>query len=206
MSSLFSHRSSIGVSGASSTLLNTPSGIARNSRSGTIYVADTLNHRVIAYLVGSSNGTVVAGGQGSGFNSSQLNRPTGLHFESSSNSLIIANTGANNVVQWTLGDSRWVLLAGDASGMNGSSSTLLYGLLGVTRDSSSNLYVADTENHRIQFFLSGQSSGTTVAGNSTVPGSSVDLLNSPTSVALDSQLNLYVADRQNHRIQRFLKI
>ena len=178
----------------------------RDPRSGTIYVADTLNHRVIGYSVGSSNGIVVAGGQGSGFNSSQLNRPAGLHFDSSGNSLIIANTGANNVVQWTLGDSSWTLLAGDASGVNGSSSTSLYGPLGVTRDSSGNLYVTDTENHRIQFFFAGQFSGTTVAGNSTVPGNSVGLLNRPTSVALDSQLNLYVADRQNHRIQRFLKI
>ena len=178
----------------------------RDPRSGTIYVADTLNHRVIGYSVGSSDGTVVAGGQGSGFNGSQLNRPTGLHFDSSADSLSIANTGANNVVQWTLGDSSWTLLAGDASGVNGSSSTSLCGPLGVTRDSSGNLYVADTENHPIQFFFSGQFSGTTVAGNSTVPGNSVDLLNRPASVTIDSQLNLYVTDRQNHRIQRLRKI
>ncbi|CAF5162608.1 unnamed protein product, partial [Rotaria magnacalcarata] len=64
-------------------------------------------------------------------------------------------------------------------------------------------YVADTNNHRVQLFLSGQFNGTTIAGVTAVSGSAVNKLNSPQSLTLDSNLNLYVADTSNNRIQYF---
>ena len=69
----------------------------------------------------------------------------------------------------------------------------------------SNLYVVDHYNYRVQFFLAGQSTGSTVAGATSVPGSNANLLNGPFSVALDSQLNMYVADTSNERVQTFLR-
>ena len=66
-----------------------------------------------------------------------------------------------------------------------------------------NVYVADTGNHRVQFYFAGQSNGTTIAGTG-ISGTNATSLNSPWSLALDSQLNLYVADTNNHRIQKFL--
>jgi DNA-binding beta-propeller fold protein YncE len=68
-----------------------------------------------------------------------------------------------------------------------------------------NLYVADTGNNRIQLFLAGQTVATTIAGITGSPGSSSVQLNSPYSVRLDNQLNLYVADLTNNRIQKFLR-
>ena len=65
-----------------------------------------------------------------------------------------------------------------------------------------NLYVVDINNHRIQFFLAGHSTGLMVAG---VSGSSATLLLYPFSVALDSQLNIYVADTSHERVQKFLR-
>jgi DNA-binding beta-propeller fold protein YncE len=66
-----------------------------------------------------------------------------------------------------------------------------------------NVYVADTMNHRIQFISSGQLDGVTIAGMTASSGNSSTLLNSPYSLALDNQLNLYVSDSNNHRIQKF---
>jgi sugar lactone lactonase YvrE len=160
---------------------------------------------VMSYLVGASLGTVVAGGNGRGTSSTQLNYPVGIYFESSSNSLIIANAGANNIVRWTLGAANWILVAGSASGSSGSTSTLLNYPVGVISDSTGNVYVADRNNHRIQFFLSGQSTGRTIAGVTNTQGNSSTLLNNPYSMLPDAQLNLYVADTYNHRIQRFLR-
>jgi len=44
----------------------------------------------------------------------------------------------------------------------------------------------------------------TIAGFTGVNGSNVSLLSFPCGIALDSQLNLYVSDYSNHRIQKFL--
>jgi hypothetical protein len=68
-----------------------------------------------------------------------------------------------------------------------------------------NVYVADRNNHRIQFFSSGGINGTTIAGVTGVSGSSNANLNTPWAVRLDGQLNLYVADCDNNRIQKFLR-
>jgi hypothetical protein len=67
-----------------------------------------------------------------------------------------------------------------------------------------NMYVSDEGNHRIQFFLAGYSSGKTIAGVTRVAGSTSQLLSRPSSLALDSQLNIYVADYINDRVQKFL--
>jgi len=72
-------------------------------------------------------------------------------------------------------------------------------------DPMGNFYVADYANTRIQLFLAGQFEGITIAGRTGVPGSNASLLMYPYSMKLDNQLNLYVADSGNHRIQRFLR-
>ncbi|CAF1408412.1 unnamed protein product [Adineta steineri] len=156
------------------------------------------------YLNSSSSGTLVAGGNGYGTGSTQLCDPYGFNLDSSTNSLIIASYSAHNVVRWVIGDTSWTLLVG-STGVSGSSSTLLNGPVGVAVDQYGNIYVADSNNHRIQFFLAGQSSATTIAGVSGSAGTSATQLNWPYGVTLDSQFNLYVADTYNNRVQRFLR-
>ncbi|CAF0968343.1 unnamed protein product [Rotaria sp. Silwood1] len=192
-----------GSPGSGNIELMNPYGIVRDSSSGTLYIADQSNHRVMSYLSGASSGTVAAGGNGRGTSNTQLNYPVGIYFDASSNSLIIANTGANNIVRWVLGASSWTLIAGSISGASGTTATLLNYPVGVTLDSMGNIYVADRNNHRIQFFLAGQSTGRTIAGVTNTSGNSATLLYNPYSIGLDAQLNLYVADTYNHRIQTF---
>ena len=157
----------------------------------------------MCYLSGASSGTVVAGGNGGGTLNNQLNNPWGLYLDVSSNSLFMANSNAHNIVRWVLNASTWTLIAGAANGQFGSTSTLLNSPADITFDSSGNLYVADYNNHRIQLFLSGYVNGTTIAGTSGQSGSGSSLLNQPVSVTLDSNLNLYVVDTSNNRIQKF---
>ena len=64
------------------------------------------------------------------------------------------------------------------------------------------LSIADSQNHRIQLWLPGAVSGTTVAGTG-VLGLTADRLNLPRDVFIDSSKNLYVADSANQRIQFF---
>lgn len=71
-------------------------------------------------------------------------------------------------------------------------------------DSSNAIYVADRFNNRIQKWIIGGSSGTTVAGQANgTSGSALNYLNGPCDVLVDSSGSLYVADTENHRILFF---
>lgn len=130
--------------------LNNPYGITWDSASNTLYISDTDNHKIKSYAFTLSTFTTVVGGVSTETSSTQLSSPRGIYYHASTTSLIIANSGANNIVRWVLGTSSWTLVAGDASG---SSSTLLNGPVGVIMDSYGNIYVAGRGNERIQNFL-----------------------------------------------------
>lgn len=101
-----------------------------------------------------------------------------------------------------MGATSWTLLAG-VSGSSGSSAARLYNPLGVALDHEGNIYVADSGNHRIQFYVAGQSIGQTIAGVTGSSGSSPSRLSNPSWVALDEDRNVYVADFGNDRVQKF---
>ena len=200
--SILSHLS-IGMGGTLNLSLYGPSTIRQGSDSGTLFISETFYHRIISY----PSGRVIAGGNGAGAGSTQLSYPFGLVYDSLSNSLVISNSGFGTIVRWTLGDNQWTLMIGNASapGGHGNSSELLNQPVGITMDPMGNLYVADSINHRIQFFLAGQSTGTTIAGITGVSGLALNQLNTPYWVILDSQLNMYVSDTYNSRVQKFLR-
>ncbi len=70
---------------------------------------------------------------------------------------------------------------------------------GLAMDSSGNLYVADTENHRIQKFSSAGAFISQWGSQGTGNGQ----FSRPYGIAVDSSGNLYVADTENNRIQKF---
>lgn len=73
---------------------------------------------------------------------------------------------------------------------------------GLFLDSSFSLYIADYSNHRIQKWLAGASSGTTVAGQANgANGSNGSYLYQPSGVLVDSSGSIYVADMANFRVQ-----
>ncbi|CAF1506189.1 unnamed protein product [Rotaria magnacalcarata] len=187
---------------SSMSQLNTPHGLARNSATDTIYIAYYGNHWIMSYASGATAGTVAAGGNGAGMLTTQLNsRCISLfYFDSSSNSLYIASEGGNKIVRWVLNAITWSLVVGHPAGSSGSTSTILYSLFDFILDSMGNIYVSDITNHHIQFFLSGQLNGSTIAGITSTSGTTNQLLYSPNGVALDSELNWYVSDTNNHRV------
>jgi hypothetical protein len=195
----------IETAGDSDNLLDSPRAIAFDSNPDIFYISDANNNRIMRYTLNSTVSTLVAGGNGAGNNNTQLNSPRGLHYDSRTNSLFIANPGANNVVRWVIGDSNWTLVAGDINGSSGNGSMTLNNPWDVTLDPIGNVYVADRYNNRIQFFLAGQLNGTTIAGVTGVSGGGSQYLDEPLGVALDNQLNLYVADANNDRVQKFVR-
>ncbi|CAF0900859.1 unnamed protein product [Rotaria sordida] len=165
--------------------LSLPIAITRNANTGILYVTDSVANSVVQIDPVANTTTTVAGGNGAGNATNQLDFPNGIYFDSATNSLVIANTDVHNIVRWFIGNNTAIVLAGTA-GISGNTSTLLDTPFGVTFDSMGNMYVADTGNNRIQFFRAGQTVGTTIAGTGTA-GTGASSLNTPSAVRLDNQ-------------------
>jgi sugar lactone lactonase YvrE len=73
------------------------------------------------------------------------------------------------------------------------------GPIGIAVDATGNVFIADTNNHRIQKF---SSTGTFLSNFGKFGGSNGEL-KEPNAVATDAGGNVYVADTWNHRIQKF---
>jgi Leucine-rich repeat (LRR) protein/sugar lactone lactonase YvrE len=203
--------------------LNNPQGIAVDEE-GNLYIADTNNHRIRKV---DSNGiiTTIAGiGKGgyAGDNglatAAKLKKPTAIVFDNNGH-LYITDSGnhrirkvsgqrtrkpsANSLITTVAGDGR-----SGYRGDNGpATGARLNNPTGLAVDNQNNLYIADTDNHRIRKVdLTGTI--TTVAGNG-IKGYSGDgdpataaQINAPTGLEVDSTGNLYIADRNNHRIRK----
>lgn len=75
----------------------------------------------------------------------------------------------------------------------------------VVLDSSNALYIADQQNNRIQKWIMGAASGTTIAGQSGGGlGTTSSDFNQPSAIILDASNNFYVADTLNYRIEYWL--
>jgi DNA-binding beta-propeller fold protein YncE len=70
---------------------------------------------------------------------------------------------------------------------------------GIAVDSQGNVYVADSQNHRIQKF---DSEGTFITAWGS-PGEAPGQFSEPWGIAVDGDDNIYVSDTWNHRIQKF---
>ena len=130
-----------------------------------------------------------------------IDRSGGQGKSQRSGALVIGNAEYPNVVT-VAGDN----VAGDDYG---SGATQLRGPSKVVLDAAGNLYVADTQNYRVQKFVSGcvntetsKCAGVTVAGDDY--GLGATQLNEPYGVAVDSAGNVFVADTFNHRVQKFV--
>ncbi|MBI4404879.1 MAG: SMP-30/gluconolactonase/LRE family protein [Deltaproteobacteria bacterium] len=203
---------------AVSARLNSPSGIAIDS-DGDLYIADTNNHRIRKV---DSNGDIstVAGTGTAGYDedgpdatSRKLNRPVGVLLDSSDN-LYIADS-ANNRIRMVDGSGIISTLAGNGSGGysgdgRAATSAKLYNPVSIAMDPAGNFYIADMYNSRIRMVDMKDMNRkiSTVAGKNG-SGFSGDgdlatnaMLNSPSGISVDSSGNLYINDKNNHRIRK----
>jgi uncharacterized repeat protein (TIGR01451 family) len=196
-----------------------PFGVALDG-GGNLYIADPANHVVRKVMSATGTISTIAGngtrgfsGDGSSAASSQLNYPQGLVVDGAGN-LYIADYDNNRVRKITAGTGAITTVAGNGdfgpSGDGGPAiSAALNGPSGLALDGSGNLYIADTRSGRIRRISIATGVITTVAGNGTWgtllgdggPATSARL-NWPTSVAVDNQGNLYIADGGNQTIRK----
>jgi DNA-binding beta-propeller fold protein YncE len=123
---------------------------------------------------------------------------TGL-FVDINNTLYCSSVNEHRVVKVKLNSETMMPIVAAGTGCPGPVPNMLDHPHGIFVDINFDLYVADTDNHRIQRFAPDQSSATTVAGF----GASIYfILNRPTSVVLDADGYLFIVESHNHRIIR----
>ena len=176
--------------------LNFPAGLTVD-KSGTIYIADGLNHRVRKVSGGvistvAGNGTAGFTGDNAAATSAELSNPTGVAVDSSGN-LYIADSG-NNVVRKVANGTITTFAGNNNSGAGYSgdgavaTSAQLNNPVGVAVDSAGNVYIADAGNSVIRK-VSGANISTAAVG-----------FTHPDGVAVDAAGNIFVADTVGRRV------
>lgn len=203
---------------ATSARLFQPSGVAIDSV-GNMYIADTGNNRLRKVAVFSTNITTVAGnglaefgGDGDDAAFSRVNAPRGVVVDPQGH-VYLADTGNSRVRRIEASLNTMSTVAGQAgrsfSGDGGpATSATMSKPEAVAVDRAGNVYIADTDNHRIRRVDATTGKITTVAGtgNPIYSGDFDQATNAglrfPGGLAVDSKGNLYIGDTLNSRIRR----
>ncbi len=184
--------------------------------SGNVFVADTINNRIQKFQLSNpcpTGTTQVVSGVcfvttwGSlGTANGQFSYPYGIAVDSSGNVFVadgnneriqkfqLSNpcpTGTTQVVSGVCFVTKW--------GSQGTADGQFEIPWGIAVDSSNNVFVADTANHRIQKFTNSGTFVTKWGSQGTADGQ----FEGHRNVAVDSSGNVFVADTDNHRIQKF---
>jgi sugar lactone lactonase YvrE len=192
-----------------------PAGVAVDS-AGNVFIADSGNNRVrkitpsLVISTVAGNGVMGSLGDGGPAISAELNNPLGVAIDSSGN-LYIVDAGNNRIrkvnpagVITAVAGNGTVSFSGD--GIPAVNASLNFPN-SVAIDSAGNLFIADTNHHRIRKV---DTNGViqTVAGNGTQGfggdgGPALNAqLNSPAGVAVDGAGNLFIADTDNNRVRQ----
>jgi hypothetical protein len=188
-------------------LFNRPQGVAVDS-AGTVYVADTNNHRIRAItsagVVTTLAGQTTAGSTNGTGISASFNSPTGVAVNSAG-IVYVADTN-NHRIRAITSAAAVTTFAGTTQGFqDGVGTNARFNTpSGIVADIYGNVYVADTNNHRIRRVTS-DGTVTTLAGQATAgyaDGTGTNAqFNFPYQLSIDVLGTLYVADQTNNRIR-----
>ena len=170
----------------------------------TVIVADPVGHQVVNYVKTSSNKYNVSAVFKTWSGGNSLGNAFGVFVdEKNGNNLYVTDNSKNQVVLFPAMQSISPLPQIIAGGTCGSGLNNLCGPDGLKIDNASNLIVCDASNARIMLWAPNATAGVVIAGSS-ARGNDSQSLSTPTDIYIDQKNAwFYVADTNNHRIQRF---
>ena len=160
----------------------------------TIYVADCNNDRIMEWECNAREGRIVAGGNGRGDQMHQLNGPEDVIIDRKTNSLIIADGGNRRVMRWSRQNNT-----------NGKVIISDIDCSRLTMDKNESLYVSDWKNNEVRRWKRGEKGKGTIVAGGNGEGHQLNQLHTPTFLFVDEDESLYVSDRENHRVMKWVK-
>jgi sugar lactone lactonase YvrE len=195
-----------------------PRGVAMGP-DGHVYVSDYAGNRVLRYDASAGTVTVVAGtgrfgfsGDGGLATDANLRGPRGLAFDAAGN-LFIADSDNNRVRRVDAATSVITTVAGSGTwGSGGDGADALAAsfewISGIALNAAGDLFISDEFAQRIRMVSAATGIITTIAGNGIdgdgedgIPAVSTNL-SWPEGIVVDAAGNLYVADKNNHRVRK----
>ena len=164
-----------------------------------LYCSQDGRHQVVRRsLLDQSNAMTIAAGTGSsGSASDTLNGPHGI-FVTNSFDLYVADFYNDRVQLFRSGETNGTTVTG-----NGSIGTIaLRHPTGIVLDADGYLFIVDSGSHRI--VGSGPDGFRCVVGCSGTSGTPLNRLTNPFTMGFDHSGNIFVTDRNNSRLQKFL--
>jgi sugar lactone lactonase YvrE len=201
---------------ATSARLYAPEGVAVDGQ-GNVYIADRFNFRVRKVSPGGTITTFAGGGRpgffgdGGPATSATLRNPSGVAVDGKGN-VYIADRDNMRVRKVSSGGTITTIAGTGVQGFSGDGGPATSAQLrfpdGVAIDGQGNVYIADSQNHRVRKVSPG-GKVTTFAGTGacgSLPGDGGPATSAtvcfPRSVAVDGQGNVYIADTNNSRVRK----
>ncbi len=166
--------------------------------SNTLYCSIPDYHQVVKKWLddGMITSTIAAGSNSPGATPDKLNSPRGI-FVSINFDLYVADCNNDRVQLFQLGQLNAITVAGNQV----SQTITLSCPTGVVLDADNYLFIVDSGNHRI---IGSGPTGFRCLVGCFGSGSAPNQLYYPQSMAFDSYGNIFVTDRNNSRIQKFV--
>ena len=141
----------------------------------------------------SQNGVTVAGGNGDGNAVNQLNNPRGLDIDDDNQSIVIADSWNDRIVEWKMGASHGKVIAG-GRGQGNRLDQLSYPSDVLIDKETNSLFIADQGNGRVLRWSRRQEAteGEVIVDNIDCWG-----------LAIDHQRYLYVSDWNKDEVRRY---
>ena len=189
----------------------TPAGVAVDG-DGNVYVADYGNFKIRkispAGVVSTFAGLGLSGSNDGVGAAARFRNPMGIAVDVNGN--VYVADAFNQMIRKITPAREVSTLAGSTTFGNADGIGAQAGFAtpqGIAVDGSGNVYVADTYNYKIRK-INSAGAVTTLIGNgsmgSTDGTGAAASFNAPTSVAIDANGNIYVADNGNHKIRKII--
>jgi hypothetical protein len=185
-----------------------PTGVVVDA-SGNVFVADKDNHRIRKIISASGEVTTFAGStegsaDGNG-TAAQFKKPFDAVFDANGN-MYVTDESDHRIRKITPAGAVTTFAGSSYGFQDGPGNTAQFQFIkGIAIDGNGNLYVADENSHRIRKItpagVVSTLAGTGSEGSTDGEGSAAEF-RYPTGVAVDASGNVYVADKDNHKIRK----